>query len=46
MVLKDETEQVDVEVQEERMEAEPIPEETVQEPESMVEESVLDEPAL
>ena len=39
-------EQVAVEVQEEQMEAEPIPEETVQEPESMVQKLVLDEPAL
>ena len=46
MALQDKTEQVAVEVQEEQIEAEPIPEETVDEPEATVQESVLDEPAL
>ena len=46
MALQDEMEQVGVELQEEQMEEEPIPEETVQESESTVLLPVVDEPAL
>ena len=42
MALQDELEQVAVEVQEEQIEAHPIPEETIQEPESMVSEPTID----